>query len=78
MLIPQKNRDGMWMERAQQPSHLVHDYPEHETPSKQYENGAITNYEVITGLPRSYHNSAWYVVVVLRYHYLVSHLTINV
>jgi len=29
-----------------------HDYSEYETPSKQYENGPITYFEVITGLPR--------------------------
>ena len=33
---------------------LSHDYPEYETPSKQYENGPITYFEVITGLQRPY------------------------
>ena len=33
-----------------------HDYPEYETPSKQYENGPITSFGVSTGLPRPYHN----------------------
>ena len=27
-----------------------HDYPKYETPSKQYENGPIAYFEVITGL----------------------------
>ena len=35
-----------------------HDYPEYKTPSKQYENGSITCFEVITCLPRPYHNSS--------------------
>ena len=34
-----------------------HDYPEYEMPSKQYENGPITYFEVITGLSRPYHNN---------------------
>ena len=35
------------------------DYPKYKTPSKQYENEPITYLcsEVITGLPRPYHNS---------------------
>ena len=33
-----------------------HDYTEIETPSKQYENGSIAYFEVITGLQRPYHN----------------------
>ena len=35
-----------------------HDYPEYETSSKQYENGSITYFEVINGLPRPYHNTS--------------------
>ena len=33
-----------------------HDYPEYETPSKQYENGPITHFGVIAGLPRPYYD----------------------
>ena len=36
-----------------------HDYSEYETPSKQYENGPITYFEVITGLPRPYTLTFW-------------------
>ena len=36
-----------------------HDYPEYKTPSKQYETGQLSIFEVITGLPRPYHNSTY-------------------
>ena len=32
-----------------------HDCLDYETPSKQYENGLFTYFEVITGLPRPYY-----------------------
>ena len=35
-----------------------HGYPEFKTPSKQYENGPITYFEVIAALPRPYHNTS--------------------
>ena len=34
-----------------------HEYPEYKTPSKQYESGPITYFEVIAGLPRPYHDT---------------------
>ena len=37
-----------------------YDYPEYETPFKQYENGPITYFAVITGLSRPYHDSSSY------------------
>ena len=41
----------------------AHDYPEYETPPKQYEKGQITYFEVIIGLQRPYHNTGlpWWV-----------------
>ena len=34
------------------------DYPEYESPYKQFENGPITYFEVITGFTRPYHNAS--------------------
>ena len=58
-----QSRDGIWRWGGLSPVSF-HDHPEYKTPPKHYENGPILPiFEVITGLPRPYHNKVLTIAV---------------
>ena len=74
--IISQSRDDIWIGGGSRPPHLIHDYPEYETPSKPYEKGPITHFSGTITLahpdePHIY-EKIWEILQKFRFH-LIEH-----